>query len=37
MAKRKVVAPKEEVSREMVDNDHVLITYSDGTTESRVI
>ena len=28
---------REEVSRVAIDSDHVLITYSDSSTETRVL
>jgi len=36
MAKKKVET-KKEVSREFIDADHIVITYNDGTTETRVV
>jgi hypothetical protein len=35
--KAKEVNNKEEVKRTIIDLDHVLVEYSDGSTESRVI
>jgi hypothetical protein len=37
VVKKEKSIKREEVSRVAIDSDHVLITYSDSSTETRVL
>jgi hypothetical protein len=37
MAKKPKKVEKVEVSREFIDDDHIKVVYSDGSSEVRVV